>query len=90
MKQKIRIVAMAALVAAVGLGSYMYGRQETNMTDLMLENVEALADNESDCHYTNGYKAIQLEESFWHDVKKRYYDCCGLQVDGYNDDGPCS
>lgn len=46
MKQKIRIVAMAALVAAVGLGSYMYGRQETNMTDLMLENVEALAAGE--------------------------------------------
>lgn len=47
MKQKIRIVAMAALVAAVGLGSYMYGRQETNMTDLMLENVEALAAGET-------------------------------------------
>lgn len=89
MRNFVKVLLAFMLVAVAGYGVYT-SQTKTELSDIMLENVEALADNESDCHYTNGYKAIQLEESFWHDVKKRYYDCCGLQVDGYNDDGPCS
>ena len=36
----------AVLVAAAGWGSYVSGRQETKMTGLMLDNVEALATGE--------------------------------------------
>lgn len=47
MKRIVRIAAVAALVAAAGWGSYMRDRQERDMTDLMSENVEALAAGES-------------------------------------------
>ena len=46
MKRVVRMVAVAVLVAAAGWGSYVSGRQETKMTGLMLDNVEALATGE--------------------------------------------
>ena len=47
MKRTVRIAALAALAVAVGLGSYVGARQETRMTDVMQENVEALAAGET-------------------------------------------
>ena len=86
----------ATLVAVVALmgGIHVFNAQKSeSLSDIALANVEALANDEGtldkDCHYVNGVTNIQLAESFWHDTKHRYYDCCGTQVDGYDYDDKC-
>lgn len=57
MRNFVKVLLAFMLVAVAGYGVYT-SQTKTELSDIMLENVEALADNESDCHYTNGYKAI--------------------------------
>ena len=87
---KITLVAAVALASTVNV--FNANKSET-LSDIVLANVEALAEDEGtldkDCHYANGVTNIQLDEGFWHDTKYRYYDCCGVQVDGYDYEENC-
>ena len=82
-----------AFVAAIALfaGINVFNAQKTvTLSDIAMENVEALASMENvDCHYVNGVTNIQLEPSTWHTTKRRYYDCCMVQVDGYHYKDKC-
>lgn len=89
MEKQIKALLAFTIVIIAGFGIYT-SQTGFEPSDIILENAEALAYNEADCHYSNGVKNIQLEPSFWHYDKIRYYDCCGVQIDGYDDDGPCS
>ncbi len=87
---KITLVAAVALASAVNVFN---ANKSEILSEIALANVEALAEDEGtldkDCHYVNGVTNIQLEESFWNDTLHRYYDCCGVQVDGYDYDENC-
>ena len=80
------------LAGALFTGYSVYESQkEKGLTDAALANVEALAQLEgNECHYSNGVTNIQLDPSFWHTKLHHYYDCCAIQVDGYNHDGECN
>ena len=84
---KVTFVAAIALVSGINV----FNAQKSDvLSDIALANVEALANSEnSDCHYVNGVTNIQMTESFFHSTKYRYYDCCGVQVDGYDYDENC-
>ena len=90
MKKNILKVAFVAAIALVsGINVFNFQKTE-NLSDVALANVEALANMEGmDCHYVNGVTNIQLEPNIWHSTKKRYYDCCAVQVDGYHYKDEC-
>lgn len=88
-KKALKVAFVAVLTMVSGVNVFNAQKSET-LSDIALANVEALANSEdSECHYVNGVKNIQLDESFWNDTKNRYYDCCGVQIDGYSYDGEC-
>lgn len=90
MKKNMMKVALVAVVGLVA-GINVFNAQNSDvMSDIALANVEALANMEGmDCHYVNGVTNIQLEPNIWHNTKKRYYDCCAIQVDGYHYKDKC-
>ena len=66
-KKVIGVIAFAAIAVAAGW-NYQQGKQEVELSDLALENVDALADSAEDgvhfgcksstiwCYYSNGWK----------------------------------
>lgn len=91
-----KAIISAALVAAIGAGGYMGFRanssQSNQLSDVMLANIEALAEDESagsNCHYTNGYSRWKTERPwFWTD-EETFYDCCANLRRGYSPEGSC-
>jgi hypothetical protein len=69
-------------ISAVAGWNFSQNRNEVALSDMALENIEALAD-ESGCNYTNGYRLFKEGNS-------HAYDCCQiwrreiLQVFVYN------
>ena len=59
-KSLIRVAFAAALVVIAGYGVYTNQRETDSMSELMLANVEALANCESTSHYT-GAREYQAE-----------------------------
>lgn len=91
MKKKILAPLMGAVV--LGLSAYAGYRTydayaETNESDLLLANAEALAngvEGSNDCHDTNGYRTWESKG----DVEQEFYDCCSYLRHGYNPSGNC-
>lgn len=86
----IKKTALALVVSlAAGYGVYT-SQQKSELSELALANVEALANGESNCHYENGVTNIQINPSTWHTTLHRYYDCCAVQIDGYDYESQCN
>ena len=86
LKMKKIIITVSGLILAaslfVGINTY---KNSHSVSDLLLANVEALADGESGsgCHYVNGYKSFSGRSG-------GAYDCCGVWRDQRPDSGNCS
>ncbi|MDE7236241.1 MAG: hypothetical protein K2N66_00260 [Paramuribaculum sp.] len=83
----------AAIAAMMGVGAYFGNATATpaeGLSDLQLENAEALADDtETPCDvFTGGFKQWSLSGLFR--VKQSFYDCCGVLREGYNPKGLCN
>lgn len=73
MKKIIKIAFVAAFAAIAGYGVYTSQKSNMEMSDLAMANVEALANDESNCHNTNGYTAFTNRGG-------GAYDCCYIWV----------
>lgn len=70
MKKKLLLAGAVALMAAAAVTGYsVYNK--TNVSDLLNANVEALAHDESDCNYRNGYRSFTSRNG-------GAYDCCKI------------
>jgi hypothetical protein len=89
MKKKIfgGIIAVV-IVALAAVNVNMNSQSENLLSDLALANVEALAEGEDNCHYTNGYKSWSTSSFFG--TKKEFYDCCTVLRQGYSPEGSCN
>ena len=81
MRKKI-FFAVAVVVAAASVGYAAYLNQKVEMTDMMLENVEALSDEEwgcADCDECTGeyYVCESDYDKFWSDAEK---NCSSLNI----------
>jgi hypothetical protein len=79
------LVAFAAVAGVIGLVGYHSSSESHEFTDLEMENIKALTEDEpSDsgsssgsssggCHYVNGYVAFSGEDG-------GAYNCCGIWI----------
>lgn len=72
MRKITKIAFVAAFTAIAGYGIYENLKIDT-MSNLALINVEALANDEGDCHYTNGYRVFTSSSG-------GAYNCCQIWV----------
>jgi hypothetical protein len=73
-KNLISIFAVAAITTAAGW-NVMQSQSDEALSDVALANVEALADESSDCHYNNGYRSFSGSDG-------GAYDCCQIWRNG--------
>lgn len=67
-KKKLFLAGVVALMAAAAVTGYnAYGK--SNVSELINANVEALAHDENDCNYRNGYRSFTGRNG-------GAYDCC--------------
>lgn len=85
-KNIVKATFVVAIAIIAGYNVYT-SQQKVEMSDLAMSNVEALANGESDCHNTNGYKDWDTES--WFGNKKEFYDCCNVLRSGYSPSGNC-
>lgn len=88
-----RTILTVALAAIFGVGGTIASRIQTtpeeDASELALKNIEALGNEEDDCHYVNGYKRWKTERPwFWTD-QESFFDCCAKRVTGYSPEGEC-
>lgn len=88
--KKFTKIALALFVAFTASYGVYTSQQKTELSEVALSNIEALAHGEDNCHYQNGVTNIQLEPTMWNTTLHRYYDCCAIQVDGYDYDSKCN
>lgn len=88
-KRKLIFVAVSivvAITAGVGLKS---SKLDQNLTDIQLMNVEALVNDEQDCHNTNGYRQWKKNKPWPWSNMVSFRDCCMVQQDGYSPKEEC-
>lgn len=90
MKNIIKIAVVAVFTTIAGYGVYAYQRSET-MSDLVLANVEALANNEGDDKIYDCYKTISSGNVEAQTTDVRYCGSCEIQpANYYSGGGVCS
>ncbi|MDR1582924.1 MAG: NVEALA domain-containing protein [Prevotellaceae bacterium] len=71
MKKKILGGIAVLAIAAVAMMNVNFNSQSNELSAISLANVEALAEESSGCHYTNGYTAFSGKFG-------GAYDCCQI------------
>ena len=93
---KVAFVVAIAMVAGINVFN---AQKPAVLSDVAMENVEALANGESgtdsNCNNINGYKSWYVEINPNVDVnsernqKKGFQDCCSRDKEGYLPGGDC-
>lgn len=87
--RKKYLFGMAGITLAIALGFTVTKNRSITMSNLQFANVEALSNEENDCHHTNGYRVYSVSKpNFW-TSKKSFRDCCGVEKTGYNPQEDC-
>lgn len=92
MKISKQILSLSIAVSAV-VGIMYFQQTKTSSCDseMMLANIEALtAEEESNCHYQNGYRKWYTEAKSSYSRKEQFYDCCEKLQEGYDPSGTCN
>ena len=83
----------ASIAAALGAGSFAGFRAlnpaERQLSDIELANIEALAEDENDCHYINGYARWYIDAPASNSLREQFSDCCGRTVTAYSPQDHC-
>ena len=87
MNKKVMKAAFVAAIVMVSGINVFNAQKSVQLSDIALANVEALADNEANCHNINGYKEWKTKSLFG--SKKEFYDCCYVLRSGYSPSGNC-
>lgn len=98
MKCKFLKVAFVVTIAMVGGINVFNAQNSEALSDVVLANVEALANNEFEvpnCSNPNGYKIWYTEKDETlpngaiRNQKRGFYDCCYVKEEGYLPSGSC-
>ena len=99
MYKKVLKVAFVAVIAMVSGINVFNAQQPAVLSDIAMENVEALANGESgtgyNCNNINGYRSWYVAKDPYSDErsernqKKGFQDCCFKDKEGYLPDGDC-
>jgi len=81
----------ASIAAALGAGSFAGFRalNPAELSDIELANIEALAEDENDCHYINGYARWYIDAPASNSLREQFSDCCGRTVTAYSPQDHC-
>ena len=74
-KKKLLSVVGAIALAAVASGNVYQSRQDAVLSDLMLENIEALASGEGTCEICYGFILVTYSENYKVCEQKDYGPC---------------
>lgn len=80
-------IAVVAIATVVGTKAFKSNADESN--ELLMANVEALTDGESNspCNNVNGYRSWALTGFL--KPKREFYDCCYKLQEGYSPKDNC-
>ena len=81
MKKKLIILAGSLMTLVICATTYFSVNANSDVS-LLMQNVEALAEGESNCNYTNGYTSFTGRSGGG-------YDCCMVWRDLRPDDNMC-
>lgn len=88
-KRKLILIATAVIAIVVTGVRIKSSKIDKNLTDLQLKNVEALVNEEQDCHNTNGYRKWKTNKPWpWSD-QMGFKDCCMVDRTGYSPKEDC-
>lgn len=92
MKISKQILSLSVAVsAAVGIMYFQQAKTSSCDNEMMLANIEALtAEEESNCHYKNGYRKWYVDPQSSFSRREQFYDCCANLQEGYDPSGTCN